>query len=362
MFIIIIVTILLFVLGIFIFVKTAPQFGRLPEGERLAEISKSENYKDKEFKNLVKTEMDMSFGDMVKTMREFLSGGKNRSPKDPLPVKFNENKEEEHKLYVTWYGHSAILMEMEGKRILIDPMLGDASSPVSFMTRRFPYEEPINLEDITDIDAVIISHDHYDHLDYPTIRKIKDKVAHFYMPLGVGEHLKRWGVDEGSMTELDWWESARLGDIEIVAAPSRHFSGRAFVRNKTQWASWAFLGKHKKVYFSGDGGYAPHFKEIGERLGPFDFTMIECGQYNEKWSQIHMTPEESVQAHLDVNGAVMMPIHWGAFNLALHEWTDPAERMVAEAEEKGATYTTPYIGQRFAPDHNPPVEKWWTTP
>jgi L-ascorbate metabolism protein UlaG (beta-lactamase superfamily) len=239
-------------------------------------------------------------------------------------------------------------------------MLGVSPSPVSFISKRFPYERAIDLESLPDIDAIVISHDHYDHLDYPTIKILKDRVGRFFTPLGVGSHLMRWGVDEISITELDWWESSKIGGIQLIATPARHFSGRGTGdRNKTQWASWVFKGQDHRIYFSGDGGYANHFKAIGEKYGPFDFAMIECGQYNEKWKAIHMMPEESVQACIDVQGRVMMPIHWGAFNLALHTWTDPVVRARAEASKKGVVMSTPLIGQRFSIHHDIPAEKWW---
>ena len=267
-------------------------------------------------------------------------------------------------IYVTWYGHSAILLEIEGKRILIDPMLGPAASPVPFLTKRFEYEDPIDLDDIVDIDAVLISHDHYDHLDYPTISKIKDKVGHFYTALAVGEHLKHWGISSDKITELDWWQTSKIGHIELVATPARHFSGRGVTdRNKTQWASWVILGRHNRVYFSGDSGYAPHFSEIGDKYGPFDFTMMECGQYNEMWEAIHMMPEQTIQAHIDLKGKIMMPIHWGAFNLSLHDWTDPIERAKAEADRLGVTLLSPYIGDRFVIEKEGPEEpnaNWWS--
>lgn len=359
---ILVAIILVFVLGIFIFMKTSPQFGGKASAQRLKELEASPNFKEGVFENQIETIMDMNMSKLPGLLKEQFFGKEIRSPEKPNPVKWQEGNQQEvdSLVYLTWYGHSAFLLEMDGKRILIDPMLGGASAPVSFLTRRFTYQEPIDLDALTDIDAVIISHDHYDHLDYPTIDKIKDRVGHFYTALVVGEHLKRWGVAPENITELDWWDTVQLGDIELVAAPARHFSGRGFSdRNKTQWASWILKGKHRNIYFSGDGGYGPHFTEIGEKYGPFDFAMVECGQYNERWSAIHMFPEESVQASIDVRSKVMMPIHWGAFNLALHDWRDPIERARAEAAKKGVTVVNPYIGERFEIGQDDISEPWW---
>lgn len=354
--------IVLFALGTTAFVSCAPQFGALPKGDHLKTISESDNYADGKFQNLVFTDMEMSLSNIMKTMKEFMNA-KDVSPMVPLPTRFSKEgpaADADTTAYLTWYGHSAFLLEIEGKRILLDPMFGPAASPISFFSPRYPYEEPIDFNDFKDIDAVIISHDHYDHLDYPSILKLNNEVKHFYTPLGVGAHLQRWGIESDRITELDWWEGAQLDGLTITAAPSRHFSGRGLTdRFKTQWASWAVRGAYENIYFSGDGGYASHFKEIGERLGPFDFTMMECGQYNEKWAEIHMMPEQTVQAHLDVKGKVMMPIHWGAFQLAVHTWTDPAERVVAAAEKEGVTVASPMIGERFAPSKQTPVERWW---
>ncbi|NNF33914.1 MAG: hypothetical protein HKN68_07385 [Saprospiraceae bacterium] len=358
-----VITIVVLIIGIAIFVNTAPQFGESPKGDRLTFIESSPNYSEGQFQNLVETSMDMAPREIPGLMMKFSTGRKKREPQKELPSKFDfsRNSRIDSLVYVTWFGHSAIMLEMEGKRILIDPMLGPAASPVSFMTKRFPYKDPIDINEIEDIDAVILSHDHYDHLDYPSIIVLKDKVDHFYTALAVGEHLKRWGVEESKITELDWWQSSELDDIQLIATPARHFSGRGFGdRNKSQWASWVIIGKHSRIFFSGDSGYAGHFKEIGEKYGPFNFTMMECGQYNELWKAIHMMPEESVQGHIDLKGKVMMPIHWGAFNLSLHDWTDPIVRASAEAKRLNVNMVNPIIGETFVVGQDLPEETWWT--
>ena len=350
----------LFTLGVIIFVNTAPQIGQKPEGAHLERIQQSPHYGENEFVNLIETQMG-TFGDMLGTMPEFFFG-EGQSPEKILPVKFGENPEavNDTLCHVTWYGHSAFLIEIDGKRILIDPMLGESSSPLGFMAKRFLYEKPIPIEELTDIDVVILSHDHYDHLDYPTVVKIKDQVSHFYTALGVGSHLKHWGIDEKKITELDWWQTSSVNGIGLVACPARHFSGRGLTdRNATQWASWVIEGQYQKLYFSGDGGYGPHFKEIGDKYGPFDLAMMECGQYNAAWAAIHMMPEQSVQAGLDLKGKVLMPIHWGAFELSIHQWTDPIKRFKAESQRLDATMAHPFIGERFQLGRDLPQVEWW---
>jgi len=342
------------------FIKLAPQFGAPPTGAHLKKIEKSENYQSGQFQNEITTTMDIGFSSGSKLMYEWMFEGKDREPARPIPTSFNNNIFDTA-LQVTWFGHSAILLEIDGKKLLLDPMLGDAAAPVSFMTRRFDYQQAINIDSIPSVDAVIISHDHYDHLDYPSIRALKDRVGHFYTALGVGSHLQRWGVDPSKITEMDWWETAMHEGLEFIAAPARHFSGRGISdRNKTQWASWIIIGKNEKVYFSGDSGYGPHFKEIGEKYGPFDFAMMECGQYNERWEAIHMMPEQTVQAGLDVHAKKLMPIHWGAFNLSLHSWTDPVERALKAAKNQNVEVLTPVIGKKFAlSEANQNQESWW---
>ncbi len=349
-----------FFIAVIIFVNTAPQIGQKPKGKHLEEIQKSSNYGDDEFVNQMETKMG-SFGEMMGTMPDFFFG-KNQSPDFELPVKFGENKQPtvDTLSHITWYGHSAFLIEMEGKRILIDPMLGDYAAPVSFGSGRYPYKNPIPIDSLTDMDAIILSHDHYDHLDYPTIMKLKDEIEHFFVPLGIKSHLEYWGIQKDQITELDWWDQVEFKGLKLVACPARHFSGRGLTdRNSTLWASWVINGEHQNIYFSGDGGYGPHFKEIGDKYGPFDLAMLECGQYNEAWEAIHMMPEQSVQAGIDVKGKVLMPIHWGAFKLSVHSWTDPIVRFRAESDRLNTPMIHPVIGERFALGQDYPDTEWW---
>ncbi|MDX5418776.1 MAG: MBL fold metallo-hydrolase [Hymenobacteraceae bacterium] len=348
------------------FMSLSPQFGGEAKGDRLATIRQSPNYNDGVFHNPVETNMEIGFKGYVKMINSRLFGKTdNMRPDWSIPVlpvdprKFDTAQDTATVL--TWFGHSAFLIEMDGKRILVDPMLGKVASPISFLgPTRFNDTLPISIEDLPAIDAILISHDHYDHLDYPSIKKLADKTGHFYVTLGVGAHLERWGVPASKITELDWWQEADLAGIKFVATPARHFSGRGFSdRMKTLWASWVIKGKHDRIFFSGDTGYFEGLKEIGEKYGPFDITLMECGQYNELWPNIHMMPEETVQAHLDVNGKLLMPIHWGAFALAMHSWTDPIERVSKKANALRVPMATPRIGEPIILHRKIPKTQWW---
>jgi len=350
--------------GIALFMYTSPQFGSKAEGERLESMKASENYQDGIFINLIETKMSTGEGGMLSSMYKFFFEGTDRSPDWPIPVNTVEKETLEHEndstLFATWFGHSAILIEIDGKRVFLDPMLGNTAAPVAFMTYRFNKTLPISIDKLPEIDVVVFSHDHYDHLDYPSVKQLKDKVKQFYVPLGLGAHLEGWGVDPAKIKELDWWQSADFEGLRFVATPSRHFSGRGISdRNATLWASWVVEGKTQKLFFSGDSGYFEEFKQIGEKYGPFDIAFMECGQYNKAWANIHMMPEETVQAHLDVKAKVLMPIHWGAFNLALHSWTEPVERALAKSSEEQVQIITPMIGERFVVGEDMPNAQWW---
>lgn len=346
-----------------IFMYTSPEFGAKPKGERLKRIQRSENYTDGKFKNERETDVSgkMEWG---RSLREWMTSG-DKVPDWSLPVQKITTEAiaatPDTLTKITWFGHSAILLEMDGKKIFIDPMLGSVPAPHPLLgSKRFNDTLPLSLEAIPALDAVIISHDHYDHLDYGSIKSLKDKVGHFYAPLGVGAHLECWGVDPSSITEMDWWESTQFKGINLTAAPSRHFSGRGITdRFKTQWSSWIIEGITHKVYFSGDSGYDEHFKTIGEQFGPFDLAIMECGQYDEQWPLIHMMPEEAVRATQDLKGTLMLPIHWGSFKLSLHPWEDPIVRSTLEATRLGVNMTTPIIGETITLGEKPPNSKWW---
>ena len=354
------------VVGGLLFVNISPEFGGKPTSEQKDSYHQSGHYTDGKFANLITTSMDMRFGTMVSILGDYLRGIPNGRPDASLPVEKVDSlaiaNRSDTVTQLTWFGHSAVLLEIDGKKVLLDPMLGEVPAPHPWLGgKRFSDELPIVIEQLPAIDAVLISHDHYDHLDYGSVQKLKAKVKDFYVPLGVGAHLRAWGVAEAAIHELDWWDETQHDHLRLAFTPSRHFSGRGLTdRNATLWGSWVIQGTQDTLYFSGDGGYGPHFAEIGERYGPFDLAMIECGQYDERWAQIHMMPEESAQAAVDVRARRMMPIHWGAFQLALHAWTDPAERVTVKATELNMPMTTPRIGEAVVLDRaSYPNLKWW---
>ncbi len=262
---------------------------------------------------------------------------------------------------VTWLGHSSKLLELDGYRILMDPMWSERAGPLSWIGPTRWTKVLIEIEQLPPIDAVLVSHDHFDHLDYGTISALNEKTrAIFYVPLGVGAHLEYWGVPLDRLVELDWWESGKIRDLQIVAVPARHASGRTpFDQNGTLWAGYAMLGPLHRAYYSGDTGLFPGMTEIGKRFGPFDLTMIEVGQYHGSWPDWHIGPEQAVIAHRMVGGRVMMPTHWGLLQLAYHGWTEPIERAVAAAEANGVKLIAPKLGQSVEPDELPTLERWW---
>ncbi len=254
-------------------------------------------------------------------------------------------------LQVTWLGHSTALIEIDGLRLLTDPVLSARASPVPFAGPKRFTPPALTVAQLPRIDAVILSHDHFDHLDRDTIRTLADRVGHFYTTLGVGQRLIAWGIAAERVTELDWWQEASFGPLTLAATPAQHFSGRGLCDgNSTLWASWVVIGTQERLFFSGDTGMHAGFAEIGERYGPFDLTLIECGAYNELWPDVHMQPEQSLAAHQLVRGRTMMPVHWGTFDLAMHRWDEPAERIRALAAEHSVHLVQPRPGETVRPD------------
>jgi L-ascorbate metabolism protein UlaG (beta-lactamase superfamily) len=336
------------IIAITLFVTSHPVFGKNPSKEDKEAYRQFENYAEGKFSNQIPTKMDMGIAAIFSLMRDSIKGNKDRNPKTPIPVlPINWNQLNRNQDSLIWFGHSTFFLQLDGKKILLDPMFGPIPSPVTVLgSKRYSKDLLYILDELPPIDAVLITHDHYDHLDYPSIKRLREKVGHFFVPYGVAAHLKRWGVGSEKITELNWWDEIEWKGLSIASVPAQHFSGRGPTnRDTTLWAGWVIVGRNNRLYTSGDGGYGPHFKQIGEKYGPFDITLIEGGQYDQRWSSIHMMPEESIQAHLDVKGNNMMLIHWGAFTLAYHGWTDPVERAIREAKEKEVHLITPKIGE-----------------
>lgn len=263
-------------------------------------------------------------------------------------------------LRVTWFGHSSMLLEIDGVTVLTDPLWSDRPSPLSWVGPKRWYASPIALSDLPKVDVVMISHDHYDHLDRPTIVAMTQWDAKFLVPLGVGAHLEAWGIPATRIMELDWWESARVGALEIVATPTRHHSGRVSPdSDQTQWAGYAMLGPQHRVWYSGDTGFHAALDEIGQRFGPFDVTLIEAGQYDEDWPDWHLGPEQAVEAHRRVRGKRMIPVHWGLLKLAHHSWTEPAERVLAAAKCHNVDVLIPRPGESVEPTTSVTSSRWW---
>lgn len=341
----------------------APLGGRAKAAHRRRAAS-SPNHDGKKFVNYTPTSMDMTAVELGSLLRDQIRRAPAHRPQTkltPIAPSF-DMPVPAHDALVTWLGHSAVLVQLKGKTLLLDPMLSRTASPFQFVgPQRFPGSEVVRVEDLPPIDAVIISHDHYDHLDYESVRKLKHKTDKFFVPLGVGAHLERWGVSADRITELDWWESADFGGITLACTPSRHFSGRTLTdRFTTLWASWVIRTDDVRLYFSGDTGYGEHFTQIGKKYGPFDLAMMECGQYDLRWPNVHMQPEQTADAAHDLRARRMLPMHWGAFQLAFHDWTDSVERVLTAAAKHGTEVATPQLGETFVVKATTyPHKKWW---
>jgi L-ascorbate metabolism protein UlaG (beta-lactamase superfamily) len=355
---------LLGVLALATFVVTSlPVFGGALKAERLARAQRSGHYEAGRFHNLEPTHK-LQPGTLPQMLRQQFFGSEQRVPLHAMPIVPRTGADyavpPASGLRATWIGHASVLIEIDGRRVLVDPIFSQRCSPFDFVGPQRFMPTPIALEALPRIDAVVISHDHYDHLDMPTIKHLAAKGTHFVVPLGIGAHLERWGVAPGQITDLDWYEDKTLPGLRLTATPARHYSGRGLLDgDATLWASWVIAGGQHRVFFSGDSGYSSEFRRIGEKFGPFDLTLIKIGASDPSWHEIHMSPEDALRAHQDVRGRLLLPVHWGTFNLAYHAWNEPAERLFAAARSAGTAFVVPRVGEWVEPHAPRPVETWW---
>jgi L-ascorbate metabolism protein UlaG (beta-lactamase superfamily) len=300
-----------------------------------------------------------------KIWSRFLVGSKTDTvPVDPIPVRTLDAAQLEaldrDAIHVIRLGHSSHLLKLRGKYWLIDPVFGERASPFSFIGPKRFHKPPIALEQLPPIEGLILSHDHYDHLDVETIEGLRERVQRYFVPLGVGARLQGMGVAAERIAEFDWWQSTRHADVELTATPAQHFSGRTLSdRNRTLWASWVIASGSERIFFSGDSGYFPGFKQIGDRFGGFDIALMENGAYDSYWPAVHMTPEETVQAFGDLRGKLLYLVHNSTFDLAFHTWRDPLERVAALADARGIALATPEIGEVLTLNRPRENKRWW---
>lgn len=343
-----------------------PSFGQYPQAEYRQRFEQSPQY-DKE-RGIFVNRRPRLLEEMrkkvmtAKGIYDFFTGGLDKAPLSHLPeVKpdMEEFLKPSLNLKVIWFGHSSFILNFDGKIILFDPVFSGSAAPVSFMIKRFQ-PAVLTLEELPKIDYIVISHDHYDHLDKKSIQFFQNKEAKFLTPLGVGSYLRGWGIEESRITEMDWWQNHKVEDLEFIATPAQHFSGRDGRHdNHTLWASWVIRNSQHNVYFSGDSGYDIHFQDIGERFGPFDIAFMETGQYNERWKEVHMLPSEAAQAYFDLRAKRFFPVHWGMFVLALHPWYDPIQTISQLAEDRQINLVSPKLGEMIVITDDYKSENWW---
>ena len=335
-------------------------YGKLPSGERLERIKTSPNYKDGTFQNISKTNAMAEDASFCKTMKDFFNKPKTVTPLVNLPsIKTDLKKLNSDKPTIVWFGHSSYLVKINNRTILVDPVFSGNAAPMSFMIKAFKGADVYKVEDMPAIDILLLTHDHYDHLDHKTVIKLNSKVKKIVCSLGLGSHLEHWGIPKNKITELDWWETFKDNDLRFTTTPARHFTGRGIKRGQTLWSSFVLKTTTHNLFLGGDSGYDKHFKEIGEKFGPFDIAILESGQYNKSWPNIHMMPEETVQASIDLKAKILLPVHWGKFALAMHAWNEPIDRILKKAEELKVKVTTPLIGEEVILGNTLPDKTWW---
>jgi len=339
-------------------------FGARARGGRWARLRRSPRFVDGRFRNPIETST-LRPADILETIRLQLTAGPERYPSRPIPVvrrgRFDFASPPPSGLRLTWLGHATTLVEIDGRRFLTDPVWSERISPSSWIGPGRFFPPPVAAEDLPELDAVLVSHDHYDHLDMASIRRVARGGAAFLVPLGVGAHLERWGVAPERIHELDWGDAVRFGDVEVSAGPARHFSGRGLTdRDRTLWCSYVISGPRHRAFYSGDSGQLDAYRGIGSERGPFDASLMSAGAYGPTWPDVHMTPEALVRAHADLRAGLLIPVHWGTFNLAFHAWNEPVLRVAAEAARVGVRLAVPRPGESLEPEALPALDDgWW---
>ena len=351
--------------GGFMLLNGCSSFGGAISGERLKKVQTSLHYKDGAFAN-VQPHPALQASEFWDYLVEHFVGDQIRVPPSALPVTAITpaalHATPTAGLRVIWLGHSSVYIELDGLRLLVDPVFSDYASPLDGMGPQRFHPSPIAMTELPMIDAVIISHDHYDHLDMNTVQYLSSKGTHFIVPLGVGAHLDAWKVPENQITELDWWDSTTFNGLTIICTPAQHYSSRGlFDYKETLWASWSVFGSEHRLYYSGDTGFSDHFEQIGNLFGPFDLSIMKIGQYGPgaSWVYSHMTPEEAVKAHIAIKAKRMLPVSWGTFNIAFHDWNEPIIRTVKAASEQEADLVTPHPGEVVVVGEPFQSDSWW---
>jgi len=336
-------------------------FGKKPAGKRQQRIEQVENYSGGEFKNVEPTSVNPNNVSFFKILRDFTNKPSDVKPPKEVPSKRTDlHSLKASKPSVVWFGHSSYFISYNNFNILVDPVFSGNASPVNFFGKAFHGADHYEIEDFPEIDLLILTHDHYDHLDFPSIIKLHSKTKQIVTSLGVGAHLEYWGVPQRKITELNWWEEAIItSNIKITATPSRHFSGRGVTRANTLWSSFALELENYKIFIGADSGYDGQFKKIGDHFGGFDLAFLECGQYGKNWPQIHMFPEQTVQAAQDLKAEILFPVHWSKFVLSTHSWNESINRLVKEARAKNQHYVSPLIGESYVLGEDYKQTNWW---
>jgi L-ascorbate metabolism protein UlaG (beta-lactamase superfamily) len=353
--------VLVLFLGLVVSSAGLKSFGGKLSGARLQRAQRSPNFKDGKFVNPVPTDK-LEPGTLMAMLREELFGGEERVPKTRIAVvrRAKADFATAPALRATWIGHASTLIEIDGRRVLTDPIWSERASPSTWVGPLRFHPPPLPLAELPAIDVVLISHDHFDHLDMATVKELAARGTRFAVPLGIGAHFDVWGIDPTRVIELDWHERTEIAGLRIIAAPARHYSGRNPLRgDETLWASWVIVGPTRRAFFSGDSGYFDGFAATGAKHGPFDIAIVKIGASHWTWADIHMQPEDAVRTALDVRARLLMPVHWGTFNLAVHAWNEPASRVVAAAKKANLPLVIPRPGELVNAAEPPSLVEWW---